>query len=155
MQGDASVSSSTWPYYFLLGRGLASCLRTTRRLLRYLHRHGRWAPLLYREQLGALLDHYLARLFHQDRALFLLRLANDRFHVADVQRDPAIPSSALLAPPISSPCLYANEGIDLQSTGSSGYLTLQLYQMNQMWKGEPSDLLVAKGYWKVVGAKLL
>ena len=23
-----------------------------------------------------------------------------------------------------------------------------------MWKGEPSDLLVAKGYWKAVGAKL-
>ena len=27
--------------------------------------------------------------------------------------------------------------------------------MNQMWKGEPSELLVAKGYWKAVGAKPL
>ena len=54
------------------------------------------------------------------------------------------------------PCLHlANEGIDLQATGSSGCLTLQLCQTNQMWIGEPSELLVEKGYWKAVGAKLL
>ena len=28
--------------------------------------------------------------------------------------DPAIPSSTLLAPPVSSPCLDTNEGTDLQ-----------------------------------------
>ena len=68
------------------------------------------------------------------------------FHAADVQCDPTIPSSALLAPPVSSPCLDANEGIVLHATESSGCLTLQLCQTNQMWKGEPSELLVAKGY---------
>ena len=82
-------------------------------------------------------------------------LANDRFHVVDVQRNPAIPSSTLLAPLVSSPCLDANEGIDLWATGSSGCLTLQLCQKNQMWKGELSELLAAKGYWKAVGANLL
>ena len=40
---------------------------------------------------------------------FLPRPTYDRFHAADVQRNPAIPSLALLAPPVSSPCLDANE----------------------------------------------
>ena len=65
------------------------------------------------------------------------------------RHDHAIPSSALLAPPlVSSPCLDTNEEIDLQATRSSDGLTLQLCQTNQMWKGEPSELLVAKGNWK-------
>ena len=54
---------------------------------------------------GALLDRYLARLFLQDHAFFLPGPVNDCFHAADVQRDPVIPSSALLAPLVSSPCL--------------------------------------------------
>ena len=86
---------------------------------------------------------------------FLLGPTNNFFHAADVQRDPVIPSSALLSPPVSSPCLDANEGIVLRETGSSGCLTLKLCQTNQMWKGEPLKLPVAKSYWKVVGAKLL
>ena len=125
---------------------MASCLRTTRRLLRYLHHHGRWPHFLYRERSGALLNCYLARLFSQDHTFFLFGLAKNHFHTADVQRDPAIPSFALLAPSVSSPCLDANEGIDLRATESSGCLTLQLCQMNQMWKGESSELLVVKGY---------
>ena len=60
MQGDTSISRATWPCYFLLGIDLASYLRTTRCLLGYLHRQGRWAPFLYRERSGALLDCYLA-----------------------------------------------------------------------------------------------
>ena len=155
MQGNASVSGSTWPYYFLLGRRLASCSRTTSRLLGYLHRQGRWTPFLYREQSGTLLDACLALLFRQYSIFFLLGPVNDRFHVVDVQRDHAIPPSALLAPPVSSPCLDANEEIDFRVTGSPGCWSLQLCQTNQMWKGKLLELLVVKGYWKAVGAKLL
>ena len=54
---------------------------------------------------------------------FYLSHSNDRFHAADVQRNSAIPSSTLLAPPVSSPCLDVNEGIDLQETRSSGCLS--------------------------------
>ena len=134
---------------------MASCLRTSSRLPRYLHRQEQWAHFLYRERSGALLDHYLACLFRQDRAFFLPRPANDRFHATYFQRDPEIPSSAFLAPPVSSPFLDAKEGIYFQATGSSSCLTSQLCQTNQMWKWEQSKLLVAKGYWQVVGAKLL
>ena len=49
---DVSVSGATWPCYFLLGRGLASCLRITRHPLRYLCCQGRWALFLYCGQLG-------------------------------------------------------------------------------------------------------
>ena len=66
-----------------------------------------------------------------------------------------MPSSALLAPLFSSPCLDANEGIDLRATESSGCLTLHSCQTNQIWKGEPLELLVMKGYWKSVRANLL
>ena len=48
--------------------------------------------------------------------LFLLGLADNHFHATDVQRDLAVPSSVLPAPPVSSPCLDANEEIDLQVT---------------------------------------
>ena len=88
------------------------------------------APFLYYGRSGAFLDRYLARLFHQDRAFFLLGPANGRSPAADVQRDPVIPSSVLLAPPISSPCLSANEEIDLQATTSLGCWSLHLLQMN-------------------------
>ena len=40
-------------------------------------------------------------------------------------------------------------------TKSPDCLTLQIYQTNQMFNGEPSQLLVAKGYWKSIRAKLL
>ena len=42
---------------------------------------------------------------------FLLGPSNGRFPAIDVQRDLAIPSSVLFAPPVSSPCLGANEKI--------------------------------------------
>ena len=76
--------------------------------------------------LGALLDRYLARLFLQDHVFFLPRLTNDCFHGADVQRDPAIPSSVLLASPVPSPCLDANEEIELRATRLPGYWSLHL-----------------------------
>ena len=89
------------------------------------------------------------------RAFFLLGPANDHFPVVDVQRDPAIPSSVLPAPPISSPCLDVNEEIDLRAIGSPDYWSLHLCQTNQMRGGEPSELLVANGYWIAFGAKPL
>ena len=141
MLGDASVSGATWPCYFLPGlpedNSSSAGVSTS---------SGMMGSFLYRERLGALLDRYLALLFFQDHAFFLPRPTNDRFHVANVQRDPTIPSSILLAPPVSSSYLDANEGIDLRATGSSSCLSSQLYQTNQMWKGELSELLVGKGY---------
>ena len=105
--------------------------------------------------MGALLDRCLARLFRHDSVFLLPGPVNYRFPATDVQRDPAIPSSILLAPPVSSPCLDTNEEIDLRATGSSSCWSLQLCQTNHMWGGESSELLVAKGYWIVVGAKPL
>ena len=93
-----------------------------------------------------MLARYLVRLFRQDCAFLLLRPTDDRFHSVGAQHNPAIPLSALLTPPASSPCLDTNKGISLWATESQGYLTLQLGQMNQMWGGESSELLVAKGY---------
>ena len=142
-----------WPCYFLLGRGLASCLRIARLPLGYPLCQGRWAPFLYFGRSGALLGHYLARLFHQDSAFLLLGPANGRFPAVNVQCDPAIPSSVLIAPPISSPCLGANEEIYLQVIGSLGCWSLHLHQKNQMWGGEPSELLVVEGYCIVVATK--
>ena len=120
MQGDVSVSGTIYTCCFLLGRDLASCLKITHHLPGYLHHQGQWASFLYREQLDALLDRYLGRLFHQDCAFFSTRPANDRFHAAGAQRVPQIPSSVSFAPPISSPYLDANEEIDLQATVSLG-----------------------------------
>ena len=71
---------------------------------------------------------------------------DDRIHIVNAQHDLAIPSSVLLALPVSSPCLDANEEIDLQATGSLGCWSLHLCQTNQMWVEESSELLVAKGY---------
>ena len=93
-----------------------------------------------------MLARYLARLFRQDCAFLLPRPTDDCFHSAGAPHNLAIPLSALLTPPASSPCLDANKGIGLWATESPGHLTLQLGQMNQMWGGESSELLVAKGY---------
>ena len=103
-----------------------SYLRIARHPLRYLRCQGRWAPFLYYGRLGALLGCCLARLFHQDHAFFLPRPADDRLQATDVQRDPTIPSSLLHAPPVSSPCLGANEEIDLHVIGSLGCWPLHL-----------------------------
>ena len=97
----------------------------------------------------------LAHLFLQDCAFFLPEPANDHFHAANVQLDPIILSSVLPAPPVSSPCLDANEKIDLQETGSPGCWSFHFCQTNQIWGGEPSELLVAEGYWIAVRAKPL
>ena len=77
------------------------------------------------------------------------------FPATYVQCDPTIPSFVLSAPPASSSCLDANEETNLQATGSSGCWSLHPCQTNQMWGGEPSELLVAKGYWIAFGAKPL
>ena len=61
------------PTTFFQGSGLASCPRTNRRVLGYLHCPGLWSPLFYHERLGALLYCCLTRLFHQDRVFFLPR----------------------------------------------------------------------------------
>ena len=141
MQSDASVAGATWPCYSLLGRDLVSYLRTTRRLSGYLHRQGRCVPFLYSKRSGALLERYLALLFRQDHTFFYMGL---QMIVFTLQMFSAILQFPHL--PVSSPCLDANEGIDLQVTGSSGFLSSLCYT-NQMLKGEPLELLVAKGYW--------
>ena len=109
-------------------------------------RQGRWDSFIYRERSGALLARYLTHLLRQDCAFFLPRPGDDRFNVVGAQRNPVIPSSALFIPPASSPYLDADEEIDLRATKSPDCLTLQLCQTNQMWRGEPSKLLVAKDY---------
>ena len=131
-----SVSGTAWPCYFLQGRGLMSCLRTTRHPLGYLRCQGRWVSFLYYELLCTLLGCYLARLFRQDRSFFLHGPSNDRFYVVVVERDPAIPSSVLPASPVYSPCLDANEEFNLRAIRSSGCWSLPLCQTNQMWGGE-------------------
>ena len=102
-------------FCFLLGRDLENCLRTG-----YLHRRERWASFLYCEQLDALFDHYLARLSRQVHTFSLLRTVDDYFHAAGAQRVFVIPSFVLLAHPVSSPYLDANEEIVLQAIGSLG-----------------------------------
>ena len=67
-------------------------------------------------------------------------------HTACAHRDPTVPSSAFLVPPISSPYLDVNAGIGPQATKSLGCSILQLCQTNQTWGGEPPELLVAEGY---------
>ena len=97
-----------------------SCLRIARHPLGYLCCQGRWDPFLYCGWLGVLLGFYLAHLFRQDRPFFQPGIAKSHFPSADVRRDLAIPSFVLLAHPISSPCLNANEEIVLQVIGSPG-----------------------------------
>ena len=83
-----------------------------------------------------MLDCYLTRLFSQDRAFFLPRPANDRFHAANVRCDLVIPSFSLLAPPASSPSPDANGGIDLQGFDALNCSTLRLLRVDQIQKGE-------------------
>ena len=61
---------------------------------------------------------------------FLPGPEDDHFHIASAQRDPAIPSSALLVSPTSPPYLDANEEIGLRATESPDCLSLQLCQTN-------------------------
>ena len=72
MLGDARTSSTTWPFYSLLGRGLASCLRIARRPLGYLRCQVRWAPFPYYGRSGALLNYFFARLFAKIVPFFYL-----------------------------------------------------------------------------------
>ena len=120
-------------------------LRITHHMLGHRPRPGQWAPSLYCEGLDAKLDRHLAHLFHQDHVFILPGLAIGRSHATSVQHDPVTPSSALLVPPISSPCPGANGGIDLLAIGSSGCLTSRPPQTNQTWEGELTELLVMKG----------
>ena len=87
---------------------------------------------------------------HQDCVISLPGPRDDRFHAVGAQRDPAVPSSALLVPLASSPYLVANAGIGLRVIESPDYSTLKLCQTNQMWGGESSELLVAKSYERAV-----
>ena len=123
-----------------------SCQRITHHPLGYLHHQGQWASFPCRVRSGALLAHYIARLLRQDRVISLPRPGDDHFHSVGAQRDPIVPSSALLVPPASSPYLDANAGIGPRVTKTPYCSTLQLCQTNQTWGGEPSELLVAKGY---------
>ena len=59
-------------------------------------------------------------LSHQDHTFSLLGTVDDRFHTANAQLIPVIPSFVSLAPPVSSPYLDANEEIDLLAPGSLG-----------------------------------
>ena len=104
-------------------------------LLGYRHRQKQWAPSLYCWRLEAQLDRNLVHLF-QDRGFSLSVTATSRSPSASVRRGLAAPSSALLTPPISSPCSDANGGIGPLAIGSSDLLTLQLPWTNQTWKGE-------------------
>ena len=99
---------------------------------------------------GASFACYLARLLRQDCVFPLPRPGDDQFYAASAQRDPAIPSSVLFVHPASSPNLYGNEGTGLQATESPDCSTLQLCQTNQMWGWEPSELVVVKGYQKLL-----
>ena len=64
--------------------------------------------------------------FCQDYTFFQPEPANGCFPIVDVRRDPAIPSSVLLALPVSSSCLDANEEIDPRATGSPDCWSLHL-----------------------------
>ena len=62
---------------------------------------------------------------------FLPGPVTGRSHVAGVQHDLVTPSSVLLVPSVSSPCLGVNGGIDFLAIGSSGCLTSRLPRTNQ------------------------
>ena len=68
-------------------------------------------------------DCYLARLF-QDRRFFQSGSATGHSHTVSIRPDLVTPLSVFLIPPVSSPCLDANGGIDLLEIGSSDWLTL-------------------------------
>ena len=62
--------------------------------------------------------------------LFLSKPATGHSLTASARRDPTNPSSALLAPHISSPCPGANGEINPLEIGSSEWLTLWLPRTN-------------------------
>ena len=86
-------------------------------------------PLL--RALDAQLDRYLVHLF-QDSGFFLFEPLTGHSHAASVQHDLATPSFVFLVPPIFSPALEANGGINLLAIGSSDCLTLRPPWMNQV-----------------------
>ena len=90
-----------------------SCQRITHHPLGHFHRQGQWASFPCRVRSGALLAHHLVCLLCQGHVFSLPRPRRDRFHVAGDQCDLAVPSSSLLVPPASSPCLDANAEIGL------------------------------------------
>ena len=118
---------------------MGNCPRITHHLLGYQYRQEQWAPSLYCEQLESQLDHYIVHLF-QDRCFSLSRLATGHSPSISVQRGLVAPSSTLLVPSVSSPCSNANGGIGPLATGSSDWLTLQMPQTNQTWKGESTEV---------------
>ena len=77
----------------------------------------------------AQIDCYLVHLF-QDSGFFLSRSTTSHSPAAIVQHEFVTPSSILLAPLISSPCLDANGGINLLAIRSSDWLTLRLPREN-------------------------
>ena len=118
-----------------------NCPKTTHHLLGYRHRQGQWAPSLYCERSDAQIDCYLVHLF-QDSSFFLSRSTTSHSPTAIVQHEFVTPSSILLAPLSSSPCLDANGGINLLAIRSSDWLTLRLPRENNAKGGTdrvPSD----------------
>ena len=108
-----------------------NCLKTTHHMLGYRRRQGQWTLSLYWGRSDAQLDRYLVHLF-QDRGFFLSRSITGHFPTTIVRHELITLSSALLAPPVSSPCPDANRGIDLLAIRSSDWLTLRLPRKNWM-----------------------
>ena len=100
-------------------------------------------PLL--RVIDAQLNRHLVHLF-QDRGFSLYGPVTGHSPTANIRCGLPAPSSVLLAPPISSPCLDASGGIDLLAVGSLDWLTLRLLRANQMWKGESSKFPMMEGY---------
>ena len=112
----------------------------------YLHRQGQWVSFPCHAPSGALLTHYLSPFLHRDHVFSLSWPRDNHFHVAGAHRDLVVPSFSLHVPPAFAPYLDANAVIGPRATESPNCSTLQLCQTNQMWGGEPSELLMAKGY---------
>ena len=142
------------PVAFFPGRCLASCLRTSRHLLGYLHSQGRWASFLYHELLGAL--HPLSCPSPSPKLCLFSTWAHRRsFSHYTCSTQSCNSPICLTCSSYFSPCLNANKEICLRATESLDCLTLQLCQKNQMWGGETLELLVVEGYRITVGAKPL
>ena len=120
------------PVTFFFGEGFGELLEDNSSSVGVSASLGTMGFLLCRVWLGALLACYLGRLLCQDCFFSLLGPGDDCFHVAGAQRDPVVPSSALLVSPASSPYLDANEGIGLRALESLDCSTLQLCQMNKI-----------------------
>ena len=125
------ASYESWPSHppehSLLVRDskMGNCLRKAHRLLGYRHRQEHLSPSLYYGRVEAQLNCYLIHLF-QDRGFSLSRHTTSHSLAASVRHGLTAPSSALLAPHVSSPCLDTNGGIGPLAIGSSNWLTLRL-----------------------------